>query len=95
VVGCSDGYFNSPVNGKGIRNFSKRTFHFLRHSFNSALANAGVAEKVRRKLTGHALPMMNEKYTHLNADTLKGSMASLPLFGSNPGGSETGPKSRQ
>jgi len=65
------------VKGKGIRNFSKRTFHSLRHSFNSALANAGVAEEVRRKLTGHFSPMMNAKYTHLNVDTLKGEGGSL------------------
>ena len=35
------------VEGKGTRKFTKRTFHSLRHSFNSALANAGVAEEVR------------------------------------------------
>ena len=69
------------VKGKGIRNFTKRTFHSLRHSFNSVLANNGVAEEVRRKLTGHSSPMMNQKYTHLEMDTLKGAMDSFPLFG--------------
>jgi|SRR5579859_1344587 len=29
------------VPGKGIKRFSKRSFHSLRHSFNSALANSG------------------------------------------------------
>ena len=71
------------VKGKGIRNFTKRTFHSLRHSFNSVLANNGVAEEVRRKLTGHSSPMMNQKYTHLEMDTLKGAMDSFPLFGSS------------
>ena len=47
------------VKGKGNRNFTKRTFHSLRHSFNSVLANAGVSEEVRRKMTGHSSPMMN------------------------------------
>lgn len=70
------------VKGKGIRNFTKRSFHSLRHSFNSVLANAGVAEEVRRKLTGHSSPMMNAKYTHLEMDTLKGAMDTFPLFGS-------------
>ena len=69
------------VKGKGIRNFTKRTFHSLRHSFNSVLANNGVAEEVRRKLTGHSSPMMNQKYTHLEMDTLKGAMDAFPLFG--------------
>lgn len=70
--------------GKGLRNFSKRTFHSLRHSFNSALANAGVAEEVRMKLTGHSSKGMNANYTHLHAETLKGAVGSLPLFSSPP-----------
>lgn len=53
------------VAGKGKRNFSKRTFHSLRHCFNSALANAGVAEETRVKLTGHSSAAMNDLYTHL------------------------------
>jgi integrase len=72
------------VEGKGLRNFTKRSFHSLRHSFNSVLANAGVPEEVRMKLTGHASPMMNQNYTHLNTDTLNGAMNLFPLFGSPP-----------
>jgi integrase len=34
------------VQGKGKRNFTKRTFHSLRHSFNSNLANAGVTARL-------------------------------------------------
>jgi integrase len=68
------------VKGKGIRKFSKRTFHSLRHSFNSALANAGVAEEVRMKLTGHSSKEMNQNYTHLQAATLKNAIKALPLF---------------
>jgi integrase len=70
------------VKGKGIRNFTKRSFHSLRHSFNSVLANAGVSEEVRRKMTGHSSPMMNQKYTHLESETLKKAMDSFPVFGS-------------
>ena len=69
------------IQGKGIRKFSRRTFHSLRHSFNSALANAGVAEDVRMKLTGHASKEMNRGYTHLNQETLKNAMSTMPLFG--------------
>jgi integrase len=53
------------VAGKGMRKFTKRTFHSLRHSFNSVLANAGVTEEIRMKLTGHKSKAMNERYTHL------------------------------
>jgi integrase len=70
------------VQGKGIRKFSKRSFHSLRHSFNSALANAGVPEEVRMKLTGHATSVMNSQYTHLQAKTLKDAVTKMPLFGS-------------
>lgn len=38
------------VKSAGIRQLSKRTFHALRHSFTSALANQGVASEVRMKL---------------------------------------------
>lgn len=70
------------VKGKGIRNFTKRTFHSLRHSFNSALANAGISEEVRMKLTGHSSKAMNQNYTHLQVATLKNAMTALPMFGS-------------
>jgi len=71
------------VQGKGIRNFTKRTFHSLRHSFNSVLANAGVAEEVRMKLTGHSSKAMNTRYTHLQVAMLKNAVTALPMFGSH------------
>lgn len=68
--------------GKGVRQFSKRTFHSLRHSFNSALANAGVADEIRMKLTGHSSKAMNYKYTHLDIEPLKNAIETVPLFNS-------------
>ncbi|MHB8519208.1 MAG: tyrosine-type recombinase/integrase [Limisphaerales bacterium] len=68
------------VPGKGVRNFTKRTFHSLRHSFNSTLANAGVAEEIRMKLTGHSSKAMNDRYTHLDVAPLKKAISALPLF---------------
>jgi integrase len=72
------------VPGKGIRQFTKRTLHSLRHSFNSALANAGVPEEIRMKLTGHHSRPMNERYTHLQVATLKSAVGALPVFGAKP-----------
>jgi integrase len=69
------------VQGKGVRKFSARTFHSLRHSFNSAMANAGVSDEIRMKLTGHASKKMNERYTHLQLATLKNAVTAMPLFG--------------
>jgi integrase len=66
------------VEGKGIRKFNKRTFHSLRHSFNSVLANAGVAQEVRMALTGHSSKAMNSTYTHLNIGPLKEAINKIP-----------------
>ena len=49
--------------------------------FNSTLANAGVSNEVRMKLTGHKSPEMNDRYTHLQMETLKSAMDAMPLFG--------------
>ena len=54
------------------------SFHSLRHSFNSALANAGVAQELRQKLTGHASTAMNDKYTHHEIETMRAAVAKLP-----------------
>jgi integrase len=74
------------VEGKGKRKFTKRTFHSLRHSFNSALANLGVSQEVRKKLTGHSSDGMNDRYTHLQEESLKKAMNAMPLFGAKAGG---------
>jgi integrase len=54
------------------------SFHSLRHSFNSALANAGVARELRQALTGHATEKMNEIYTHREVEPLRAAIAALP-----------------
>ena len=73
------------VPGKGKRNFTKRTFHSLRHGFNSKLANEGVSEEVREKLTGHKSGMMNQRYTHLEIDALRKAVRKLPMLTSKNG----------
>jgi integrase len=64
-------------NGEG-RSQSSLSFHSLRHSFNSALANAGVDQEIRQKLTGHASAAMNEVYTHRELEPLRVAIAALP-----------------
>jgi integrase len=66
------------VDGAGKRQLHKRTFHALRHSFNSALANAGVSPEVRMKLIGHRSAAVNRGYTHHELETLKAELAKLP-----------------
>ena len=45
-----------------------------RHSFTSALANAGVSPELRMKLTGHKSAEIHRGYTHLEMDTLKDAL---------------------
>jgi len=74
------GIDQQQVKGKGKqgRMFSKLSFHSLRHTFTSALANANVPAEVRQKLTGHADAAMHQKYTHLELQPLEAAIAKLP-----------------
>jgi len=74
------GISQHQVKGKGKqgRAFSKLSFHSLRHTFTSALANANVPAEVRQKLTGHADDATHQKYTHLELKPLQAAIALLP-----------------
>ncbi len=63
------------------RTFHRRTFHALRHSFTSALANAGVAPELRMKLTGHKSSVVHGGYTHHELRTLQAALSRLPKAG--------------
>jgi integrase len=63
--------------GKG-RSTNSKTFHGLRHSFISQLANAGVAPELRQKLAGHSDAKTHGIYTHHEIETLRGAVAKLP-----------------
>jgi integrase len=63
--------------GKG-RTVRARTFHALRHSFVTSLANAGVSFEHRKLLAGHVEDAMTENYTHDQTEQLRKSVAKLP-----------------
>jgi integrase len=63
---------------KGGRALSNLSFHSLRHSFNSAMANAGVSQEIRQKLTGHASAEMNTRYTHHELEPLRAAVGLIP-----------------
>ncbi len=54
--------------GRGL-SFNSLTFHSLRHTCNSLLANAGITPEVRRMITGHSNDATNLIYTHLEDAT--------------------------
>jgi integrase len=66
-----------PRNGQG-RAVSRLSFHSLRHSFNSAMANHGVSQEVRMQLTGHATADMNKVYTQHEIKPLRAAIELLP-----------------
>ncbi len=72
------------VEGMGKRKFSPQSFHSLRHSFNSALANAGVSQELRMKLTGHSTASMNAKYTHHELAPLREAVGKVPSLKNRP-----------
>jgi integrase len=75
-AGIDDGLARKK-DGKFGRNVSRLSFHSLRHSFNSAMANADVALEIRQKLTGHASKDMNKQNTHLELETVRRAVQSI------------------
>jgi integrase len=67
----------TPREGKG-RTLTSKSFHSLRHTFVSALANAGVASEVRQRLAGHSDAKTHGIYTHLELEQLRRAVAKLP-----------------
>lgn len=56
----------------------KLSFHSFRHAFTSILANAGVPQEIRQKLTGHASAEVHALYTHLDFEVQKEAITKLP-----------------
>ena len=65
------------IEGKKARTFTRRSFHSIRHSYNSELANAQVPQEVRRKLIGHSGDEMNDIYTHLEKRVFRQAIDTL------------------
>jgi len=63
------------------RSRRQKSFHSLRGSFVSHLANADVPKEIRMKLTGHKDEGVHDIYTTIEAKTLKAGIQSLPQVG--------------
>jgi integrase len=66
------------VQGQGKRKFSKLSFHSLRHTTNTLLANNGIDQETRMVLIGQTTKAVNSDYTHLDLKKLRGAVAMLP-----------------
>jgi integrase len=76
-AGIDEGRRERARGGKGHA-VSALSFHSLRHSFNSALANLGVSQELRMKMTGHSDVSMNRLYTHTELQTLRDAIELVP-----------------
>ena len=63
------------------RSVNALSFHSLRHSFASLLANAGVREELRMALTGHTTRDVHQGYTHHELAALRDAVSLLPRIG--------------
>ena len=70
--------FGRDRTDSGGRSVNALSFHSLRHTFNSILANAGVPEETRMALTGHTTRAMNQVYTHRQLQTYVDAVAMVP-----------------
>jgi len=66
--------------GKSGRNVKALSFHSLRHSFASLLANAGVSEERRMMLTGHVTRDVHQRYSDHDLQRLRDAVAVLPTI---------------
>jgi integrase len=73
-----DGGIARQKTGEAGRNVSLLSFHSLRHSFTSALANAGVPADIRQKLTGHADAKSHATYSHHEFGVIAKALESIP-----------------
>jgi integrase len=65
--------------GEGAgRTTASLSFHSLRHTFISALANAGVASDLRQRLSGHSDDKTHQGYTHHDDTIMRAAVALLP-----------------
>src|SRR6516225_5677283 len=69
-------------NQKG-RSVYSHSFHSLRHSFSTILANNNVPEEVRMRLTGHTTRSVHQKYTHHDLEVFRAAIGMLPRVGDN------------
>jgi integrase len=64
--------------GKKGRVVHGLSFHSLRHTMNSILANSGVSQEQRQAILGHSSKAINSHYTHFTLQTTQSVIAKLP-----------------
>ena len=60
------------------RVFRTLSFHSLRHSFVSGLANAAVSADVRKQMTGHSSDQIHDRYVHMDLSLQRLAISKMP-----------------
>jgi len=68
---------NSGKKSEG-RTRNTLTFHSLRHTFNSIMADKGVLQDIRKRLTGQSSSNTNDRYTHMELESLFSAIRTIP-----------------
>lgn len=66
--------------GRGRRRTSAKSFHSLRHSMISRMAEGDVSADVRKAVAGHASDSAHKRYTHLSLAAQRRGIESLPAL---------------
>lgn len=77
-AGVARGVGRAVEKGKAGRAVYPRSFHSLRHTFNSWMLNRGVAQETRQKIVGHADSETNTIYSHHEIETLRAAVEAVP-----------------
>lgn len=78
AAGVSRGQTREHVEGTAGRSAHARSFHSLRHTFNSSMFNGGISQETRMKLVGHADAQTNAVYTHAELSALRRAVDAVP-----------------
>lgn len=79
-AGVSRGETREHIAGMAGRSAHSRSFHSLRHTFNSSMFNGGVSQETRMKLVGHADTKTNAGYTHAELTALRRAVDAVPAL---------------
>jgi integrase len=74
------GQTRKHVDGKAGRSAHARSFHSLRHTFNSSLMNKGVTQESRMLLIGHMDEQVNAGYSHADIEHLRKQIDLIPAL---------------
>jgi integrase len=81
-AGVSRGKVKERIAGQAGRSSHSKSFHSLRHTFNSAMLNKGVAQELRMKIVGHSDTESNDGYSHAEIQSLRAAVDLVPGFDS-------------